>query len=266
MKKIANYIILSKIGESRGKTEVYLVKDSDNNFYAIKRFLRNSSNAKNEFNILSSLQRKEFIPINYNLFHTKKVPNIVLNYIEGYTLQNLITSGAYKEFDNDTISKMLSILSIAIEYIHSKNIAHRDIKPANIIVTADQSIVLIDYDKATSITTPENNVVGTVQYMAPEIAYNYRIGEIFDGYDWRCADYWAFGVIGYILVKSKYPYNRLRLGDSSDIYHHLLQLYKIRKDKVYYKFIKSSEKIDLEMRKKINGALIIDWENRYFCV
>lgn len=107
-------------------------------------------------------------------------PSIILEYIDGETLENILTENS--EYREDLHSskrelpaeKSLSILSqiaSALDYLHSKQVIHRDLKPANVMVTFSGNVVkLIDFslsdsDSFTVIKIP----AGTRSYMAPEL-------------------------------------------------------------------------------------------------
>lgn len=94
-------------------------------------------------------------------------PAIILEYVDGDSLETLIRRGditAQKAF------AVLSQLSNALAYIHSKQVFHRDLKPANILVTHSGNVVkLIDFSLSDSNTFMVIKVpAGTRSYMAPE--------------------------------------------------------------------------------------------------
>ncbi|KAL7553216.1 hypothetical protein ACHAWF_016474 [Thalassiosira exigua] len=96
-----------------------------------------------------------------------------------------------------------SILS-AVAYLHSKDIVHRDIKPENILFadSDDESPVkLIDFGlsiRHAAESRPLTSAVGTPYYMAPELL---------DGCYDRSCDLWSIGVITYILLTGRPPFN-----------------------------------------------------------
>ena len=65
-------------------------------------------------------------------------------------------------------------LCSAVAEAHSRGIIHRDIKPQNIILKADGSLKILDFGIATAKgsvqLTQANNVMGSVHYLAPELA------------------------------------------------------------------------------------------------
>lgn len=93
---------------------------------------------------------------------------IVMDYIDGDTLQQLINNGTLTA---EMAHKAIRQLASALDYMHSKQIVHRDLKPANIMVTHHGSnIKLIDFGLADSDSF---NVLklpaGTSGYIAPEL-------------------------------------------------------------------------------------------------
>lgn len=101
---------------------------------------------------------------------------------------------------------MKQVLS-SLVYLHSKNIAHRDIKPENIIFESNDAlnVKLVDFGNSRKMGANEsmNGVYGTAYYVAPEVLS----GE----YDYKC-DIWSIGVILYMLLSGRPPFN-----GSSDI-------------------------------------------------
>ncbi|MCS3877315.1 protein kinase [Gordonia amarae] len=87
----------------------------------------------------------------------------------------------------------------ALDYAHRRQIIHRDIKPANIVVTRDpggvvERAVVLDFGiakpagEATGLTAT-NAVIGTLAYLAPEIAAGHPAGPRSDQYSLACTAY-----------------------------------------------------------------------------
>ena len=89
----------------------------------------------------------------------------------------------------------------AVNYMHCKGYVHRDIKPENLLIDgSDNSLKLIDF--GLSIRLPEGQKLrdrqGTPYYLAPEVLNKC--------YDNKC-DIWSCGVILYILLSGRPPFN-----------------------------------------------------------
>jgi calcium-dependent protein kinase len=95
----------------------------------------------------------------------------------------------------------------AVSYCHEKNIVHRDLKPENIMITDEKNLAIKVIDFGTAQTYRKSaglkEIIGTAYYIAPEVLEK--------NYNEKC-DVWSCGVILYILLSGKPPFN----GHSED--------------------------------------------------
>ena len=138
---------------------------------------------------------------------------IVMEYLEGTTLQDRLAAGAL------SLNTLLDVgiqIADALDAAHSAGIIHRDIKPANIFIGSRDRVKVLDFglakmrapatpqaDVTTIAGTRQGVVMGTAAYMAPEQAR----GEAVD----HRADIWSFGVVLYEMVKGTRPAQAVRL-------------------------------------------------------
>ncbi len=122
-------------------------------------------------------------------------PYIVMEYVSGKTLY---------EAPPQDLPSMISVASqvcLALDHAHSQGIVHRDLKPENVLIEGDGTAKLMDFGIARSVATrmtSEGEIVGTVFYLAPELA----LGKEFDGR----ADLYALGVMLYELATGDLPF------------------------------------------------------------
>lgn len=114
-------------------------------------------------------------------------PTIVLEYIDGETLESFMRKGLLTK---PLARKFMSQLADALDYMHNKQTIHRDLKPSNIMVThKGLNIKLIDFSLSDNDTF---NVLkapgGTSGYIAPELFLPNAKSDI------RC-DIYSFGVL-----------------------------------------------------------------------
>ena len=125
---------------------------------------------------------------------------IVMGYYPGETLDRHIARGPLPLSQAAEIA--IQIASGLVK-AHQKGIVHRDIKPANIMITADNTVKILDFGVAKlsgtdfHITQP-GTAVGTVTYMSPEQVRGAPV-------DHRC-DIWALGVILYEMIAGRVPF------------------------------------------------------------
>ncbi len=121
---------------------------------------------------------------------TVMVPYIVMEYVEGHTVKELLSDGTPVPIP-EAVEITEGVLS-ALEYAHGAGLVHRDIKPGNIMLTNTGKVKVMDFGIARALTdsqatmTSANAVVGTALYLSPEQARGERIDERSDVYSAGC--------------------------------------------------------------------------------
>ena len=128
------------------------------------------------------------------------VAYLVMEYVEGPTLRDLITAGPLSVKEAlGLVAQLLRPLGAA----HRAGLVHRDIKPENVLLPSDGSVAKVaDFGLARAVTevtqTTTGNVLGTVAYLAPEL--------ITSGESTSRADVFSAGVVLYELLTGKQPF------------------------------------------------------------
>lgn len=130
------------------------------------------------------------------------VPYIVMEYVDGLTLRQLLSSGRrlLPERALDITGQILA----ALDYSHRHGIVHRDIKPANVMITKSGDVKVMDFGIARALAahgqtmTATSQVMGTAQYLSPEQAK----GEVVDAR----SDLYSTGCVLYELLTDRPPF------------------------------------------------------------
>jgi serine/threonine protein kinase len=141
----------------------------------------------------------------YDIGVHKKHHYIVMEYVEGRDLQNLVKETG--PLDYDLAANYIRQAAEGLCYAHQSGLIHRDIKPANLLVDPRGTVKLLDLglarftdDEAPSLTIAhEENVLGTADYLPPEQAVDSH------GIDSR-ADIYSLGCTLYYLLTGHPPF------------------------------------------------------------
>ncbi|MBQ1319332.1 MAG: Stk1 family PASTA domain-containing Ser/Thr kinase [Solobacterium sp.] len=176
---IANrYEVFQHIGQG-GMADVFLAVDTILNRHVAIKILRSELctdavsvlRFEREAQAATALSHPNIVEI-YDVGEYKGHHYIVMEYVPGKTLKQVIRDrGALLKEEAVDIAKQL--VSATAE-AHRRGIIHRDIKPQNVIVKSDGSIKILDFGialaKGSMQLTQANNVMGSVHYLAPELA------------------------------------------------------------------------------------------------
>lgn len=122
--------------------------------------------------------------------HSVSVPYIVMEYVEGNTVKELLGDGTPVPIP-EAVEITGGVLS-ALEYAHDSGLVHRDIKPGNVMLTNSGKVKVMDFGIARALAdsqatvTQTNAVVGTAQYLSPEQARGEQVDERSDIYSAGC--------------------------------------------------------------------------------
>ncbi|GAA3972084.1 hypothetical protein GCM10023085_62920 [Actinomadura viridis] len=111
---------------------------------------------------------------------------LVTEYIEGPSLSGYIE--AHGVFPPNALHSLAAGVAAALVAIHAVSLVHRDLKPGNVLLAADGPRV-IDFGIARALDahipiTQPGSVIGTAGYVAPEFAFEGRVGTAGDIFAW----------------------------------------------------------------------------------
>lgn len=91
---------------------------------------------------------------------------VILPYVEGKTLKELIETGA---IDAKQALAIVCQIALALKDLKATSIAHRDLKPDNIMIKSDGSVVILDFGISKQYPSSGSETpIGTAAFMAPE--------------------------------------------------------------------------------------------------
>ena len=128
---------------------------------------------------------------------------IVMEYIEGFTLRDVITEqGALGV--TESLRYFAPVVS-AMSAAHKNGILHRDIKPENILISKDGRVKVADFGLAkgpqlgATLTVESSVILGSVSYLSPE--------QVQRGLSDMRSDVYSLGIVLFEMLTGKKPFD-----------------------------------------------------------
>lgn len=220
---IKHYEVIRKLGAG-GMGKVFLARDIRlGRLVAIKLLLEHDGKSMARFLVearTTAQCKHENIVVIYDVDEIQGSPYMVLEYVEGRTLRDLMCDQG-RVMVAQAVDLMLPVAR-ALTCAHAMGIVHRDLKPENILLTRDGKVKVVDFGIAKRLVhrepagSPHSDVraghldmtangafIGTVPYMSPEQLLAEAVDER--------SDIWAVGIILHELALGAHPIQPLTL-------------------------------------------------------
>ncbi|MFG2029715.1 protein kinase [Streptomyces sp. NPDC048825] len=130
------------------------------------------------------------------------LPCIVMEYVPSVTLGDVLKGD--RTLSPEEAARIGLGMIAALRAAHAAGVLHRDVKPGNVLLASDDRVVLTDFGIAmtdgTSTLTKTGEMVGSIDYMAPE-----RMRGLTPG---PASDLWALGATLHQAVEGRPPFRK----------------------------------------------------------
>uniref|UniRef100_H0W1P6 protein kinase C n=1 Tax=Cavia porcellus TaxID=10141 RepID=H0W1P6_CAVPO len=194
---------------SYGKVLLVWCKKTDH-LYAMKVVRKDDENLirlQVEKQILETLNH----PYLVGLHSCIKTPTrffFILDYINGGDLTNHMQW--FGIFPEAHVRFYSGEISLALQFLHEREILHRDLKLENLLLDVDRHIKITDYDLCKAgLKACDKTFCGTLSYLAPEIVRGQSYG--------FSVDWWNLGTVMFEIMVGEPPYPFADSPKNSDL-------------------------------------------------
>lgn len=128
-------------------------------------------------------------------------PYIVMEYVEGRTLRNILSNEA--PLDPIRALDLIEPVVAAVAAAHASGLIHRDVKPENVLISDRGRVKVVDFGLAKAVTAQtatatKGLLLGTVSYIAPEL--------VTEGRPKPASDVYSIGVVLFEMLTGTKPH------------------------------------------------------------
>ena len=213
MKKVGNYLLVSKIGEGQFGMVYKATDQNTDEVYAVKAITKSKVNANSKLRKLFDTEMAVMSMIDHpNVLHLHEYLETTNNYylviqfcnngdLEGHVKKNNFLG------EEESVYFLMQIMN-GFKELHKHKIMHRDFKLANIFLN-DDNIIIGDFGFAKQGADMATTKLGSPITMAPELL-NAENGKV--NYTNK-ADLWSIGVCFFQMIFGKPPWDAKNLKD-----------------------------------------------------
>lgn len=195
--QIGAYRIGTKLGEGAAGAVYSAVRHDDGFWVAVKVLKRGLSadptylaRFRREARVATEVQHRNLVPI-IEFGEQSGHVFIAAEFRDGGSLADLISEKG--QLPLEECARLVADIASGLRALHHHDIVHRDVKPANVMLDHHGSAALTDFGLArghayTVLTTP-GQVLGTIDYLAPELIQGREATPASDVYSLGCLAY-----------------------------------------------------------------------------
>lgn len=195
------------LGKGSYGTVILVKQRTTGRLYAQKQFKKASlvvhkklvEQTKTERQILESVNKHPFVVKLYYAFQDREKLYLILEYGQGGELFTHLAEE--RMFPESTAAFYLAEMVLALSHLHDElGVVYRDLKPENILLDAEGHLLLTDFglSKVATDDATCSSMLGTVEYMAPEVIKGEKYG--------KAVDWWSLGALAYDLMTGSPPF------------------------------------------------------------
>jgi len=125
---------------------------------------------------------------------------LVMELVPGESLSSILERE--KTLPQEQVISIIAQTALALDAAHREGLVHRDVKPGNLLITPDGQVKITDFGIARVANqvslTQTGQVMGTVQYLAPEQATGKPATAV--------GDIYSLGIVAYEALAGKRPF------------------------------------------------------------
>ncbi|KAH8585751.1 serine/threonine protein kinase-like protein [Bisporella sp. PMI_857] len=196
------------LGKGTFGTVLLVKQQSTGRLFAQKQFKKASltvhkrlvEQTKTERTILESVNRHPFVVKLFYAFQDHEKLYLILEYAQGGELFTHLAQE--RMFTEEVASFYMAEMVLALEHLHRNlGVVYRDLKPENCLLDAEGHLLLTDFGLSKVAVDGDdkcNSLLGTLEYMAPEVIQGHKYG--------MAVDWWSFGALGFDLLTGSPPF------------------------------------------------------------